>query len=484
MSNDFRHVRRAEPQRKAPVTRFAAGVVIAYSLIVLGLAAFLGSRIYSWSLQNTVENSVLATVVAWLDAPATLQSATPGDVATGAAETVAAAGATAEAAAAGTPVPVTPNINILLLGTDERPDEGDAARTDTMILVSVNPETRDIGMLSMPRDLWVPVPGMNTTTKINTAYLMGELYDYPGGGPQAAKDTVSSFVGRPVDYFVRVNFDGFRQMIDLIGGIDVDVPYVIHDDQYPTEDYGVEIFHLDAGRQHLDGVTALKYARTRHGDDDYSRSRRQQDIIRSVVSQVLSAGMIPQLLGRAPQLLMTMQNSVQTDIPLDKGFALANLVADGGLGEIRQLVLDSKYGTESYSAEGAWILVPDRQKVRVALDEFFEPSIAASGGVAIGDPAAARIEILNGTGQPGMAARTKELLEAQGWQVVAIGDADRGDYTQTIVINYRVNDTLVTQVSSDLEIDPQRSRVPGMNPNATVDMRIVIGADVLAVLGN
>ena len=83
-----------------------------------------------------------------------------------------------------------------------------------------------------------------------------------------------------------------------------------------------------------------------------------------------------------------------------------------------------------------------------------------------------------------MAARTKELLEAQGWQVVAIGDADRGDYTQTIVINYRVNDTLVTQVSGDLEIDPQLSRVPGMNPNATVDMRIVIGADVLAVLGN
>jgi hypothetical protein len=83
MSNDFRYVRRAAPQRKAPAPRFAAGVVIAYSVIVLGLTAFLGSRIYAWSLQNTVENSVLATVVAWLDAPATMQSAAPGAVAAG-----------------------------------------------------------------------------------------------------------------------------------------------------------------------------------------------------------------------------------------------------------------------------------------------------------------------------------------------------------------------------------------------------------------
>ncbi len=295
------------------------------------------------------------------------------------------AGRKKPASPSATPTPgpdVTPTphpINVLLLGTDERPDEGGPLRTDTMILLTLDPGGQSIGMLSLPRDLWVPIPGQGiTTTKINMAYMLGEQNAYPGGGPQLAKDTVSSFVGRPVDYFVRVNFDGFREIIDLIGGIDINVPYTIHDEEYPTEDYGVEVFHLDAGLQHLDGETALKYARTRHGDDDYSRSRRQQDIIRAVADKVLNAGMIPQLLGKAPQLLMTTQNTIQTDIPMPLGIEMAQDLVNGSTGEMeRQLVLDNRYGEETYSSEGAWILMPDRSKVRVALDSFFSPLEAA-----------------------------------------------------------------------------------------------------------
>ena len=142
-------------------------------------------------------------------------------------------------------------------GTDERPDEGVPLRTDTMILLSLDPSGQTLGMLSLPRDLWVPIPGKNTTAKINTAYTIGSQTNYPGGGPQLAKDTVSSFIGRPVDYYVRVNFDGFREIVDLIGGVDINVPYTIHDEEYPTENYGVETFHLDAGLQHLDGAADL-----------------------------------------------------------------------------------------------------------------------------------------------------------------------------------------------------------------------------------
>ena len=334
-------------------------------------------------------------------------------------------------------------------------------------------------MVSLPRDLWVPIPGQGVTTKINTAYILGEMNNYPGGGPQLAKDTVGSFIGQPVDYFVRVNFDGFREIIDLIGGIDINVPTTIHDEEYPTADYGVETFHLDAGLQHLDGETALKFARTRHGDDDYSRSRRQQDIIRAIADKVLNAGMIPQLLPKAPQLLMTTQNTIQTDIPIQTGFELAKLVNGSSLKEIRQLVLDKNYGEETYSSEGAWILLPDRAKVRLALAQFFNSS---SGNVAANDSSAIRVEVLNGTPQPGVAARVAELLQAQGWQVTAIGDADRSDYVQTIVINYDAPDTLMQKLSTDLGLEPNLSTLKGLNTATSIDLRVVIGNDLLPKL--
>ena len=298
----------------------------------------------------------------------------------------------------------------------------------------------------------------------------------PGGGPQLAKDTVSSFIGRPVDYYVRVNFDGFREIIDLIGGVDINVPYTIHDEEYPTENYGVETFHLDAGLQHLDGATALKYARTRHGDSDYSRARRQQDIIRAVANKVLNAGMIPQLLAKAPQLLVSAQNTIQTDIPIPTGVELAKLVNNSTMREIRQLVLDSHYGEETYSSDGQWILLPDRAQVRTALEQFFSPA-AAAVATASGGPL--RVEVLNGTSQAGVAAATAELLKAQGWDVVSVGDADRKDYVQTIVINYAAPAASVQKISTDLSLEPNLATLNGLNARSSVDLRIVVGADLL-----
>jgi LCP family protein required for cell wall assembly len=447
-------------------------MIAGYSLIILVAAVIVGMRLNTWARERIVQSSV----VAWLEeqtaeAPLAALVVTP------------AAAQTSITVATPTPAPdVTPTpapINVLLLGTDERPDEGGPLRTDTMILLTIDPTSQTIGMLSLPRDLWVPIPGQGTTTKINMAYMLGQENAYPGGGPQLAKDTVSSFVGRPVDYFVRVNFDGFREIIDLIGGIDVNVPYTIHDEEYPTENYGVETFHLEAGPQHLDGETALKYARTRHGDSDYSRSRRQQDIIRAVADKVLNAGMIPQLLANAPQLLMTAQNTIQTDIPVPTGIEMAKMVNGSSLREVRQLVLDSHYGEETYSSEGMWILMPDRAKVRTALEQFFSPvgeSVASAAGAPL------RVEVLNGTAQPGVAAATAELLKSQGWDVVSVGDADRKDYMQTIVINYAAPAASVQKISTDLSLEPSLATLEGLKAQAAVDVRIVVGSDLLPQL--
>ncbi len=465
-----------EPRRqqdRSRSRRFAVGVTLLYSVTILLFAGFLGLRMHDWARQRIIQSSILAGIGTPM--------VTAADAATAPDMAPALAGSAASQpqieAPVVTPEP-TPNFtNILLLGTDERPDEGGPARTDTMILVSINPEDQTLGMLSMPRDLWVPIPGQNISTKINTAYGLGEAQGYQGGGAQLAKDTVSSFIGRPVDYFVRVNFDGFREIIDLIGGIDIEVASTIHDEEYPTADYGVETFHLDAGMHHLDGETALKYARTRHTDDDYNRARRQQEIIRAVADKVLSAGMISQLLPRVPQLLMTMQNSIETDIPIPVGLDLANLVGGSSLREVRQLVLDSQYGEETYSSEGAWILLPDRARVRVALDRFFGATPSTSTAAASAD--ALRIEVLNGTTQPGIATSTAEQLEAQGWHVVSVNDADRSDYQQTIIINYAAPAALVQRLSSDLGLTASDATFSGLDRTSPIDIRIVVGQDLL-----
>lgn len=466
--------------------RRTIGVIAVYAAVVLTLALLFGWRLHDWAQQRIVQTSILAELVdrASASGVAAPQPATsPPEVAHNQ-PSQAASDASIQPVVDQPSKALEPVVNILLLGTDERPDEYSPPRTDTIILLSFNPNTGATGMISFPRDLWVSLPGINVTTKINMAYMLGELRNYPGGGAQLIKDTVSSFTGRPVDHYVRVNFDGFREIIDLIGGVTVDVPYTIHDEEFPTPDYGVETFHLDAGIHHLDGETALKYARTRHSDSDYGRARRQQDIIRAVAQQVTNAGMIPQLLTKAPQLLITMQNSIQTDIPIQLGIELAQRLQNGGSGDIQQLVLDNRYGEETFSSEGAWILLPDRARVRTALNAFFATIDAPPGAqkIALADPSAVRIEILNGTSQPGAAARTAQLLQQQGWQIAAIGDADRSDYAQTVVINYGVADSVAAMVSSQLNLVAEQAQINGLASSSPIDIRIVIGRDVLAML--
>lgn len=442
-------------------------LVIVYAFLVLGATMAGGYRVYQAARWAVVNSYSLVSA-----APSSAQSAR-GE------QTTAAVGSTFETSSGATASdsqPATPAlapINILLLGTDDRPDEHGPPRTDTIILLTLDPQTNTAGMLSLPRDLWVPIPGFDFNAKINTAYGLGETRT-DNGGAQLVMDTVSQLIGRPIDYYVRINFQGFVQTIDLIGGIDVMVPKTIHDDQYPTADYGYEIFHLDAGQHHLDGETALKFARTRHGDDDYGRARRQQDVIRAVADKVLRADMIASLLPKAWMLVSTMRSSIDTNIPMLVQYELAGYMGAAALQDIRQEVLDSRYGEEVMSEEKGWILVPDREKVRAAVDKFFRPPGA--------DPRWVRIEVLNGTGEQGVAAQTRDYLQAQGWQVVAIGDADRSDYSKTLVVNYGVPETIIQRVSQDLALQPDASTLKGLSSSQPIDLRIVVGRDILSKL--
>jgi polyisoprenyl-teichoic acid--peptidoglycan teichoic acid transferase len=469
-------------KKKEPATgplRWVGVVLALYALLVLSVAAIGSFWLYNWARTRIVESSPYAAG-AW---SARTKPRPEARALVGVSAGAAAPGAeSAEQATA--PAPSIQPINVLLLGTDARPDDLGPPRTDTLMLLTLDPASQTAGMLSLPRDLWVPIPGLNMTYKINTVYAIGEERRYAGGGAQLLKDTVSSFIGQPVQYYVVVNFNGFVEIVDLIGGVDIDVPKTIHDTEYPTADYGVETFYLSAGRQHLDGATALKYVRTRNVDDDYGRARRQQDLIRALFDQVMSADMIPFLLSKAPTLVYTMRSSIDTDIPMATQFELANYMRTASLNDIRQLVLDSRYGVETYSDDGAWILLPDREKVRLAVDEFFRaPATNLQDGVAVALAAPqARIEVLNGTSQPGVAARTRDLLVAHGLQVVSIGDADRHDYDRTLVINYGASTQVVDEVSAALNLHSNLASLSGMNESTPVDVRIVVGSDILPII--
>lgn len=456
--------------------RPATIATILYTLLVMAVSLWAGYSLFGWARDRIAGDFPIFEEVA-------VAPEAPSEPVVG--EAQAPVSATQPEAQNAVEAPRSNALNILLMGTDERPSEGGPQRTDTIILLTLDAESGTAGMLSLPRDLWVPLPGINETTKINMAYGLGVGSNYPGGGAQLLVDTVSGFVGQPVPFYVRVNFEGFTEIVDLIGGIDINVPKTIHDEQYPTADEGIETFHLEAGYQHMDGATALKYARTRNVDDDYGRSRRQQDVIRAVVDRVRSADMLPTLLASAPRLLSTLRNSIETNIPLDKMIELASYVNENPPQEIRQLVLDSRFGEETYSADGMWILVPDRSRVRAAVSAFFTPPALADSTMANADgaeQAAVNIEILNGAGAPGVAAKARDLLASRGWNVVSIGDADRGDYGQSILINYGVSDAVIQQISNALGMQPSLASVTGLNPDTSVDVRIVLGQDMLPLI--
>jgi len=453
-------------------------------LLLCVIVVLASGRLYQWSRNRIVQHSPLASLES-IEPTLNIPRAAPVDTRGENAVATAAEDATQSQESTGV-VSAAPALNVLLLGTDARPEDTDPARTDTMMLLTLNPQAQTVGLLSLPRDLWVPIPGQGITTKINMAYVIGEEYNYPGGGAQMAMDTVSSFVGRPVEYYVRVNFHGFTAIVDLIGGIDLVVPTTIHDEEYPTADYGVETFHLDAGPQHLDGETALKYVRTRNGDDDYERARRQQQVIQAIAEKVMRADMIPTLLPKLPTLFYTMRSAIDTNIPMARQLELAQYVSNASDHNLRRLVLDDRYGEETYSEEGAWILFPNRERIRAELERFFDdapPGSETDVASASIDPHWVRVEVLNGTGQPGVAARTRDLLQARGWQVVAIDDADRSDYDHTLIVNYGAPPSLVERMGAELatQSTPTSLSLDRLTSvgTAPVDVRIVVGRDLL-----
>lgn len=371
-------------------------------------------------------------------------------------------------------------VTILGLGIDQRCDEEGPTRTDTMMLFTMDPVGKTAAILSLPRDLWIEVPGFGVD-KINRAHFLGEIYEYPGGGPALAVETVEAALGIQIDYYATVNFEAFVQLVDRIGGIDIEVPEEIQDRNYPDNCYGYDPFFIEAGRQHLDGEAALKYARTRATfGGDVDRAGRQQAVIMAIRNKILNLGMAPQLLASAPELWRVVQDNVRTDLTLSEIIQLALFAQDISRESVRNIVIGYEYVYNETTPDGQDVLVPDREKLRSLRQELFAPPALPTPEIRnlpqLMVQESARIAILNGTPVFGLAGATQTYLQSLNFNVVEIGNADSSEYRTTQVIDYGSNPGTTRYLIQIMDIPPLNITT-GTRPTGDFDVLIVLGAD-------
>ncbi len=412
---------------------------------------FINQRIYVPGLATTPEVQVASAG----ESPVVITTPQPG------------AGATPALGAQPTPTAVTsfhieiPDhyINILLLGSDRRPNAG-TWRTDSMIVVSVDTVNNMVRMLSIPRDLWVNIPG-HGYNRINTADLWGELAK-KGGGPDRIKQTIHQNLGIPIHYYVRVDFQGFMDIIDMVGGVTIDVDCPLPD------------IKLEAGVHHMNGKQALRYARSRKSTNDFDRARRQQKVLMALWEQALTMDLIPKL----PELWRTTSGAFQTDLPLSQVINLAYVGVQLRPQQILSKAIGASHVQSWVTPQGAMVLLPRQDKIKQMLDKFYSP--VQPEQVATVDRV--RVRVLNGTQRKEVEELAAAALKRSGVQIVGTGKADRQDYGHTQIQVFAGSIEAAQKVATDLFVPAtaiQDLTTSGAQPDPAnpVDILVILGRD-------
>lgn len=380
-------------------------------------------------------------------------------------------------------------INILLLGMGGGQHDGPFL-TDTMMVASYKPSSDEVAMISIPRDLLVPIPGYGWR-KINHANAYGEV-DNPGLGGELAKEVVSQVLNLPIHYYVRVDFDGFKKIIDDLGGIKIDVENILDDKHYPivgketattTERY--EHLYLKQGMTKMDGSLALKYVRSRQAigieGNDFARSRRQQKVLMAVKARALSFGTLinPYKINN---IMDTLSEHLATDMKIWEIIRFFNLGKDVDENNITRRVFDDSPDGLLYSMiteGGAFVLQPkagDFSEIQTIVKNIFNLEM-------IEKIEPKRIEIQNGTKITGLAYRTSQYLQSLGYQIIKINNAPTQDYQKTVI--YNLNNSTSEQTANNLsdllgaELAPT---IPAWTQSTATPM-VGSHTDILIILG-
>ncbi len=333
-------------------------------------------------------------------------------------------------------------VNILIVGCDEIENHG---RADTIVFLSISPKTKDVLILSIPRDTRVEIPGRGMD-KINHAYAFG--------GEKLISKTVSSFLDLPIHFYTVADFNGFVNIIDELGGVEIDIEKEMH---YVDKAGGVEI-NLYPGKQILDGEKALQYIRFRHDKlGDLGRIKRQQKLALAVIKKMMNFDSITKI----PQISEGMKGYIETNIKVQDAIALANLFK--GINQ-EKFKVETVQGKPVY-IEGISYLEPDVEEVRQRVKSLI---YSKNSGM--------KVEVLNGNAMTGIAHKIAKDLELQGFEIVNLGNADNFNYEKTKIIVYskEVNlDNEFKKLFKDFEV------VKEYQTNANLDLVIILGKDMV-----
>jgi len=373
-------------------------------------------------------------------------------------------------------------VNILLLGIGGPGHDGPYL-SDTNIIVSIKPSTREVAMISVPRDLGVKI--MDTgVNKINYADAIGEAKN-PGQGGEYARKVFEETFGMSIPYYIRVDFTAFEEIINSVGGLEVEVTNPFVDQAYPGENYSYQTVQFDEGVELMNGTRALTYARSRHGtngeNSDFARSRRQQQIMSLLKNKLMSFETYSNPI-KIKEILDSLSKNISTNLNIGQIIYLGNLVRNTGQDEIKNLVLDS--GVNGFTVpyiggNGAFMLAPRGGKldyINYAISRVFDNvTTTPNWTMVVNDESIykfsaeknnsstdqrhtipvwpnIKIEILNGTWRAGLASRYQSKLEDNGFNVFSVGNADKRPTEKTTIylINKNIDNEVLIALNKDV----------------------------------
>jgi len=349
---------------------------------------------------------------------------------------------------------VEQKLNFLILGSDAL-NQG-INRADSIMVASVDLKDGQIGILSLPRDTRVQIPGKEGYHKLNAAYAYG--------GSELIKETVEKLIKVPIDYSISTDFNGFKSIINTLGGIEVNVA---KDLKYIDQAGGLYI-DIPAGNQTLYGQQALEYIRFRHDRlGDIGRIRRQQKFIKAVMDKILT----PKVIFKIPKLIKQLSDNIETDLPMTKGLKLAMELTD----EIRdfnrsKIKMETLPGTPKY-ADGISYWVPDKAKLEAVTSSLIRSKDYLNNSQL-------NVMVLNGNGKVGLANEIGDLLSQSGYNIIKVGNAKRFDYSKTKVI-YKSSakqnaEKMANYLHGELEVWQE---VEEKNKNE-VDIKVILGENI------
>lgn len=367
-------------------------------------------------------------------------------------------------------------INVMLLGVGG-PNHPGGTLADTIMVVSIDPKTKQAAALSIPRDFYVPIGDVQRFghSKVNASHAYGEQTKYPGGGPALTKQTLENVLDLPIHYFVRADFFGFKKAIDAVGGVDVNVEKPLYDPYYPTDSFnGTTMLRISAGRQHMNGDLALKFARSRQTTSDFDRAARQQLVLLALKEKVFSLGTLSNPV-KVQALIDTVGSHVRTDVSFGDLKDLIKIIKDVDTSSLKPKVLDTSADNVLMfgNIPGAGsIIIP-----KAGLDKFIDVRIMVHSLFTDSyiQEENAPVEVQNGTFTAGFGTEVSRLLKGYGYNVVKTTTAARQNHIASTILDHSGGKKPFTlnYLERRFGVKAQKAARPA---GSTADFTVIVGS--------